>query len=213
MKKIGLISLAIVLALGTLGVGYALWSQQLTITGETHTGSLSVGFTSISPVEKYEDPVGSGIFYDGEVEGKDVGKFTSGMTDLYTDPITGKQAYLNGWVAIKNAYPCYWLHITFVIKNTGTIPVIYDQIVIDDPTGVLTWVDGAGGEDLGALVNAKGEKILQFRFVNLIGHQQHPCSTTKAEIDVHVEQPAEQGAKYEFRMKVRAIQWNEYPII
>jgi predicted ribosomally synthesized peptide with SipW-like signal peptide len=33
MKKIGLIALIVVLALGVIGVGYALWTQVLTITG------------------------------------------------------------------------------------------------------------------------------------------------------------------------------------
>ena len=212
MKKIGLMSLAIVLALGSLGVGYALWSQQLTITGDTNTGSLSVGFIEFYGVEMYEDPVGSGIFWAGEVEGKDVGKFTCTMTDQYTDPLSGKVVYHTGIVGITNAYPCYWLGINFTIKNSGTIPVIFDQIVITDPTGVLTWVAGAGGEDLGSLVDAAGAPILRFRFVNLIGHQLEPCNPTKAELDVHIEQPAEQGHHYEFQVKIRAIQWNEYPV-
>lgn len=214
MKKIGLMSLAIVLALGSLGVGYALWSQQLTITGDTNTGSLSVGFVEFYGEERHEDPVGSGIFWTGEVEDKDVGKFTCTMADPYTDPLSGKLVYLTGIVKIENAYPCYWLGINFSIKNSGTIPVIFDQIVITDPKGILMWVpEVTDPAELGSLVDASGAPILRFRFVNLMGHQLEPCTQTKAELDVHVEQPAEQGHHYEFQVKLRAIQWNEYPII
>jgi len=38
MKKIGLICLAVVLAVGAIGFGYANWSQTLTITEEVNTG-------------------------------------------------------------------------------------------------------------------------------------------------------------------------------
>jgi len=46
MKKIGLICLALVMALGGLGVGYAMWSDTLTITGNVNTGEVVVEFTS-----------------------------------------------------------------------------------------------------------------------------------------------------------------------
>ena len=38
MKKVGLISLALVLALGTLGVGYAMWSDEVFIDTDIATG-------------------------------------------------------------------------------------------------------------------------------------------------------------------------------
>jgi hypothetical protein len=46
MKKFGLLSLALVLALGTLGIGYATWSDNVTIVEEVNSGHLCVEFRS-----------------------------------------------------------------------------------------------------------------------------------------------------------------------
>ena len=48
MKKIGLLCLALVLALGTLGVGYAMWSDTITITGTVNTGSVDLDIMKCS---------------------------------------------------------------------------------------------------------------------------------------------------------------------
>ncbi len=42
MKKIGLLSLALVLALGTLGIGYAWWDETLVVDATVGTGELEV---------------------------------------------------------------------------------------------------------------------------------------------------------------------------
>lgn len=42
MKKVGLILLALVLALGVLGVGYAMWSDTLFISGTVTTGTVDI---------------------------------------------------------------------------------------------------------------------------------------------------------------------------
>jgi hypothetical protein len=207
VKKIGLIAIAMVLALGTLGVGYALWSQQLTITGDTDTGTLTAGFKEILCVDMHQDAAGA--FVLGEVEGKDVGTVVCTGMDLIIDPITAKQGYQTIDVVIDNAYPCYWVSIGFRVVNLGTVPLIVDKAVITDPTGELTWNPATQSLD-----NAAGEEILNFLFPNLLGVQIDPCDPlgSKAELDVHVKQPAIQGGHtYSFQMTLRAIQWNEYP--
>ena len=55
MKKIGLICLALVLALGVLGVGYAMWDKTLTITGTVSTTRHS---TTRPPPIRIRRPVG-----------------------------------------------------------------------------------------------------------------------------------------------------------
>ena len=45
MKKIGLLALALVLALGTLGVGYAMWFEDLIIDGTVYTGDLDADWS------------------------------------------------------------------------------------------------------------------------------------------------------------------------
>lgn len=42
MKKIGFVILALVLVLGTMGLGYAMWSQTITINGNVNTGNVTL---------------------------------------------------------------------------------------------------------------------------------------------------------------------------
>ena len=58
MKKIGLVCLAVVLAMGALGVSYALWSDSLYLDGTVETGVVDVSIVRIAS----GDPFG-GIDY------------------------------------------------------------------------------------------------------------------------------------------------------
>ena len=55
MKKILLLSLALVMALGTLGVGYAAWTDRVTIGGTVNTGTLDVVVEYLSYMEVWKD--------------------------------------------------------------------------------------------------------------------------------------------------------------
>ena len=208
MKKFGLLCLALVLALGTLGVGYAMWTDTVTISGTVTTNTVTIGFTEFTCQEMYEElPWGSDIFHKGEVEGKEVASCVCDMSTRVEDPATGLAGYKVGTVTVTNGYPCYWCFTTFVVKNLGTTPVIIQQWTPVDPSGALVW----DGED--CLVDATtGAKILRFRSVNLVGDQLHQGESDKAEIDVHIEQPAAMDASYSFDIVITAVQWNESPI-
>jgi hypothetical protein len=54
-KKIGLLSLALVLALGALGVGYAMWTDTITIHGTVNTGSVDINVDYYSGTYIYKD--------------------------------------------------------------------------------------------------------------------------------------------------------------
>jgi hypothetical protein len=227
MKKIGIICLALVLALGTLGVGYAHWSQTLYIDTTVNTGTLCVGFQELILTEDPEaiDPT-TGL-------PKDVGSITGEMVDqkgTHYDEYTGEYLpiYEKITVAIDNAYPCYGVHIVFTVANGGTIPADVTEVNLSDPSGELNfeWTtpppttpaygyfwkdfDGDGVYDPPGPDPAvdPGEKIISVKFVNLVGHQLDPCDEEKAELDLHIEQAAEQGHTYNFLATITAVQWN-----
>jgi hypothetical protein len=199
MKKIGIISLALVLALGSLGIAYAHWSDQLFIEGTVHGGELMVGFTEVFCEEMHGDPPVPGEYLD-----KDVGDCDVEYVDYRVCSHTGKDGYGGAIVTITDAYPCYEVHITFVVDNLGTIPAIFEGVTISDPTDELTY-----NPDLEALVDADGVEIINFDFVNLIGMQLEPCHDTKAEVDLHFKQDAEECHTYSFRVDIDAIQYNK----
>ena len=101
MKRIGLICLALVLALGAMGVGLAQWTETLTISGVVCTGELDVDYTNVncSDNEGAEDVATCSVT-------------VSGADDSEVLTIT-----------IDNGYPCYTCTVDFDVINAGTIPV------------------------------------------------------------------------------------------
>jgi len=56
VKRIVFLCLAIVLALGALGVGYASWTDKVTVTGTVHTGKVSIEVTDYSGMYVWKTP-------------------------------------------------------------------------------------------------------------------------------------------------------------
>ena len=102
MKKIALISLALVLALGTLGIAGALWSDWLYIDGYVETGYIGAEWSLET-------------CYDDEAADKDVSWISA--------RISGDTMYIDVW----NAYPSVTYTVIWDIHNTGTIPIHFDS--------------------------------------------------------------------------------------
>src|SRR4030042_2286084 len=170
MKKIGLICLALVMALGAFGVAGALWWDWLYIDGIVWTGSIGAEWS----VE---------AAYDDEV--KDVS---------YVD------AYLMGeelWIDIVNAYPSVTYTVVWDIHCTGSVPIHFAYPYIDTnlPAGAT------------------------FTFTDVLGYpidwsqvQLHEGDVMYGLLTVHLENDAEQGAEYYFRIWLDYGQYNEFPL-
>ena len=111
MKKLGLLLLAVVLALGSLGVAYAMWSEDLFIQGTVDTGELDVG---------YYCPWGS--CSDNETK-----EFSSISKSISADEKTLV-------ITVTNAYPCVTYTCQFCVVTAGTVPVHFGPWVIDRGT-------------------------------------------------------------------------------
>ncbi len=105
MKKLGLVAIALVLALGALGVGYALWSQQLVINGSAQMADLKVEFSAAAA--------------DNATTTQYV-TFGSGPT-IGPDSLANPNAVISA--GIVNMWPGSQAVIDFTVKNTGTMPV------------------------------------------------------------------------------------------
>lgn len=104
MKKIGFIILAVVLALGALGAGYAYWSQTLTVSGSVTTGTLEVGMQP-GTIPAPQPDAGGATYYMNHA-------------GLLVE---------SGWwdtieAGILHAYPGYSVTSELLVKNLGTVP-------------------------------------------------------------------------------------------
>lgn len=121
----GLLFLALVIALGGIGVGYAMWDKTLFIDGTVNTGEVNAEFTAASGNDTGIDPG-----YD-----KDVANCT-----VVIDAKDSQKLH----ITINNGYPCYTCVITYTITNTGTIPVMVQALTVPNPIPqvTVTWTPG-----------------------------------------------------------------------
>jgi hypothetical protein len=192
MRKIVLISLALVLALGTLGVAYAMWDKTLYVEGNVATGEVNAIITSIAS----DDPVGTIDPYYGV------------LVDMPADPVYPRKdvADTTAWidaednqiahVLIEDGYPCYWVAVHFTVYNNGSIPIIYTGF---DTTNVPAEIFCDPGDS--------------------VGEQIDPSDHLDYTIYFHVEQtpndtPGAWGGEnetYNFTLSAHFVQYNEYP--
>ena len=214
MKKIGIVCLTLVLALGSLGIGYAMWAETIDVSATVNTGVLDVQFTAGSWDET------------PEVDGKEVG---SGEVDTVfpSDAMS---------LILEKAYPCYGGDVVFTVGHESNecqnIPAhvtnVYFHAKGDGKYG--TAID-ADGNFVGAttpfvacdLVDLPECTTLYFDLDNdcdadislhlktgLICVQfDPPDGTVNGKVNIHVEQGADGCDTYTFDIVVKAVQWNE----
>jgi len=214
VKKIVLLALVLVLALGGLGVGYATWSQTLYVDTQATTGTFAVGIGELTLSEEPEHEDKDVAWMEGYLGG-----IIKGYKEDPLQPGVMVPYYEKAFVTVHNAYPSYVGHIVFTVGNVGTIPAHIKSFKLSDPTGELSWQwvvappatpsYGYFWKDFnGSGAYEAGEEVMRFALLNFVSHQLDPCSTIKGELDFHIEQPAEQGHTYTFLGEVEAVQWN-----
>lgn len=207
MKRIGLLALALVLALGALGVGYAMWSDEVVVEGTVDTGTVRIGIVkAVATLDQTKDVATVDITFEDPL----------GPWDCPIPREAQDYAYDRVVVTIDDAFPCLWVDIEFYVGNVGTIPIHIVGLEMSDPTGELTvvWVvpPGGAGDPNGYFYRTGGDpvedRVITFWIINQnIGAQLHGCDPKKADLILHVEQPAEQDHEYRFEFKVIAQQW------
>ncbi len=193
MKKIGLISLALILALGTLGIGYALWSENLYIEGVAQTGEVDWEFYN---------PTGGPPLLTHDDHGIDPGwdKDVAWKTWEFVDS-DGDGDYDTLIFQIHNAYPGYWNHQSFWVHNNGTVPIHIESFTLsydgDDYNLVpFSWVETNDG-------------AFRIFWGDEPGTQLHPCESKNLSFTIEVLQPALQGHTYVYTITLTAVQYNE----
>jgi len=92
-------------------------------------------------------------------------------------------------VTIDGLYPCITIHIDYFIKNAGTVPWIVNKVTPD-----ITGFPGT----------------VTVTPPDLVGKQVDGGASISADLEVHIDNRAEQSHTYTFSVTIEVVQWNEY---
>ena len=229
MKKIGLLCLALVLALGALGVGYAMWQDTVTIEGTVNTGSVDLDIVELSSTWVYkvpgEDPeiVVNHARIPGIHATADPNAPANGiLVASATADIVSLTDYADNIVTVTctNLFPCVDFKVDFLIHYDGSVPA---KLNITDPlfTGTdadffneLVWSLPTGDPEdsycYGEMWKSDAAGVIGENIPDLEGYQLHKCDYILIVITLHLGQGAPMNAEASFTSAINAIQWNEY---
>jgi len=238
MKKVGLLLLAMILALGGLGVGYAMWYQTLTISGDVSTGSVCWEFCN-QRFTDHSSPEGSGYVWTPQspfteedwlenfADYTTNDGFEGGFTRLDKNVAWGTCRILNDEgledthgktieLTMHNVYPSNFNEFGFYVQNCGTLPLRIANVKFLDNNGEVI-----------ATLTENGYVAL-----DLNNDDQADCPdieiSYKDNFDVEIEagwgcddspeysfwihtlQCAPQGKDLTFSIEITAVQFNEY---
>lgn len=205
MKKIGLVVLALMLALGALGVGYARWSDTITISGTVNTGSVNINVVQYSGTDIYKMPDDSLFrihWYTARPEPPEGGLLVSSAV---AQPGTEDDTVV---VTFDNVFPCQDFIVDWLMQYVGTVPahinVAWSVDGIPAEWVVVTKNDGmAGYDDSYPLPEPPAV------------WQMHQDDFGSLYVKIHVPQTPENpnleamGQSGTITMTVEAVQWNE----
>jgi len=208
--------LALVLALGVLGVGYAAWTDQITVSGSVSTGDVCLciqetgayapfcsdycdsGHLDNNGLYSTCDPI---YFSDQEpAEKKDVACTDVTWVDCNTLAVT-----------VTNGYPYYAAGVDFTVCNCGSVPVKIWSVTISDDFGNSWDFYGNPAEVCLDLDNdGYGDMILDWG--NSWGNQLEngECADLSFAFVLLQEIPQSQCDTLHFHVSLTAIQWDEY---
>jgi hypothetical protein len=221
MKKIGLVCLALVLALGTLGVGFAHWSQTLYIDTTVNTGSFCIGFTEANSDDPAEELCNPGAIDDADRIDPGYDKNVAGcwveLMDEKDCCVPEKTAYEKMEITVCNAYPSYENTINFSLDNCGTVPAELTGFTIVDingtPVNILVAIDEVYDVDF----DDDGEFDMNLKLSGTTVTQIDPCNSEWFDLWMHfkdgVDEEGEstglqQDTTYTFDIEVETLQWN-----
>jgi len=200
VKKIGLILLTVVMAMGALGVGYALWWDDLFVDVYVDTGELDWEFYN----HQFEAGYPTLPTFTPDDQGIDPGWTKDvGWTDHAWFDTDGDLDWDKLEVYVHNAYPGYYNHVSTWVHVNGSVPIII----------VGAWVSFDGGAEVFLPIGAwttSPDGAYKVSFGNNYGYQFHYCQSWDISFDFMLLQPALQEHQYSFSIRYVAVQYNEY---
>ncbi len=224
MKKLTLLAMALVMALGALGVGYASWTDDITVAGTVTTGSVDFVIEDYSGTEVWKNVATHGFkvvqWPDPDTSGNPFGtdgvliasSWAQQAVDGNNDPIDDAVS-----ITFDNIYPDVPFKADFVAHYVGSVPVrliVTDLWFSDtdsafetpdsDTVSLLPYVDIAYYR--GDAVDGPWTEIEE-----LEGEQFEFCEYFKVEITIILPQDNTLMKQYgRIDALIAAVQWDKY---
>ncbi|MEW6183951.1 MAG: hypothetical protein AB1500_12400 [Bacillota bacterium] len=233
MRKATIICLVLMMALATVGYGFAKWSDSVTATVSVNTGNVCVGIRDLGTNDDgitsdviADLPIGPGLPNAGQPgadpqygdladnsEGKDVAKKVS-ENGTEKCKIGDTQYYDSVTETITNGYPWYGPTTVVEIANCGSIPVKIERIDTVASGDLISFLHiGAWTMYVNEtrILSGTGENAL---YAYLDRYQLHAKDVIKLEIQQYLEETNANGlcpenASGTVTITVTASQWNE----
>ena len=212
MRKISILLLVLVLALGSLGVAYARWSDTVLISGTVNTGDVDINVIDYSGTWVYKVPDGA----DNETW------IYRGPVTVPFDPPAGSFEVAHAWalpgaaddevfVEFANLFPCIDFTADVLLRYDGSIPA---KITVADLVVSILKADGTP-----AVVPTDVE--VSIVFLDETGapvpecYQLHEGDTVYAAVTIHIPQTDADanedmmGARGTITGTIEVVQWNE----
>jgi predicted ribosomally synthesized peptide with SipW-like signal peptide len=231
MRKVGLIALALVLALGSLGVGYAMWSDTVTINGSVTTGNVDLDIVGVSSTYIYK-VVDDITNESGEVVEAKGGIISSTEPmdleqDDPPDSVNDLELIACAVTTANTAEEVEEVHMVFdnIFPTPIVGPIIGDVELhyYGSVPAHIAYSESWTGDDLSAylvktwdyVANPQSDRVSQDD-INPADIQLHYCDSLYLEIylDPALLQEAgvdAQGLSGDFFITIMAHQWNEEP--
>ena len=181
-----LISVLLLISLALIGFAYAHWEKIITVEGQVSTGTIDAKITAC---------------YCNDPPGKTDPGYDKDVASCECSKIGPQKAS----VTISNAYPCYNVNITIVVKNTGTIPIALGEVGVDGniiPKQQWKQID----------LDNDGKNDIEFYVIP--GGSANPGEFIAPILKIHImegakQSSAEQTTKYTFTIEFDFWNWNE----
>ena len=206
MKKIGLLLLALIFALGTLGVGYAMWSDTIFVKGTVNTGTVDITVDEYSATYVYKILSTHGIeVSDVEIDNADYMPVASAVAEVGENAQEVVMTY-------DNLFPGELYCADFGGAYLGTIPAhIYAEISTDDAWLQALW--DAGFVTVNYTIWDAQENVIEGDVVQLHeGYRYNValCIEIPQEVDdIGNTKELLSGMSGSFEAKIVVYQWNE----
>ncbi|MTV50001.1 hypothetical protein GJ688_13555 [Heliobacillus mobilis] len=186
MRGAKIIPLILCVALGFAGVGYAAWTEKLTVKGTAKMGELDWCYKdNVTQLDTGYDYIAEpGVTDSNDFEFRQTDR-NVGSTKVLLQDTDGDGDKDNMVVTVSNVYPGYYNNIQFQVKNNGTVPLVFRAADVNTPPELdVRWVDTSRYPQKAGDINS-----FSFHF--------------------RVNDSVKEQATYKFNIDIKATQWNE----